>query len=693
MKREIILTICMLTCIFVSGQTSGDTIPAKELDELEVTVVRRNVKPTSRGIKISMTDNPLSEIGSAADAIKQMPLIDAASGSITVAGKGVPAIYINGRLMRNESELELLTSKDLDSVEIITNPSSKYGPEVSSVILIKTKKRNEGVYANVSGTLMAADVMSESMKGGIGYQRENGLNFFGDFLLDDSRFKQKREYRELVSVVDGRDDLKSITAANVFNHTFRFMASGGVNYDFNKHSMGVKYTFTRTPSMHFRDRLVTHTNLFSVEEIASKSNIFSQNSRHYLNYYAYFVLPKSVNLRVDFDYIKNNADSENNADEEQTEIRINNMGSTVADLYASKIELEKSWDKFSISGGGDYTYTKNCQKFTSVATGDVAHILHPATDDVWQKLYSGFFSFDWKISDKWQLYGGLRYDGTRTKYIRNGKYEKDLSKNYDDFLPNIGVRYQSPVTVGVYYKTSVYRPSYSSLDNNYTYVTPTHWETGNPALQKMKAYELGLNLYYKKFIFQAEGTHYIRKIGLACYYDPTINASVSETVNLPQYNMLQIVGVQRLDVKLWHPTLQGVLVFQDLKYGNPKRSYKTPFYQLSLNNRFDLPHSFYAYLSFFLRGDSNIETQCCGASWQTALTLSKSYRDWNFTLSVNDIFGTWEQKVSTFTNNVDYSYMLKGASQYISLSVRYQFQSAKRQYKGKSVRDDEINRL
>ncbi|MDE5881854.1 MAG: outer membrane beta-barrel family protein, partial [Muribaculaceae bacterium] len=481
MKREIIFTICMLTCMFVSGQTSGDTIPTKELDELEVAVVRRNVKSTSRGIKISMAHNPLSEIGSAVDAIKHMPMIDAAGGEITVAGKGIPAIYINGRLMRNDSELAMLTSKDLDSVEIITNPSSKYGPEVSSVILIKTKKRSEGVYANVSGTLTAADVMSESVKGGVGYQMENGLNFFGDFLLDDSRFRQKREYRESTYTLAGDDEFKSMTDANVFNHTFKLMASGGVNYDFHKHSMGVKYTFTRTPSMRFKDDLATHTNLSLVEKISSMSNIFSQNSRHYLNYYASFVLPKSVNLRMDFDYVKNNDNSENSADEEQTGIRINNTGTTVSDLCASKIELEKSWDKFNISGGGDYTYTKNCQKFTSSSTGDAAQVLHPATDDVKQNLYSAFFSFDWKISDKWQLYGGLRYDGTRTKYIRNGKYEMDLSKNYDDFLPNIGVRYHSPVTLGIYYKESVYRPSYSSLDNNYTYVTPTHWETGNPA--------------------------------------------------------------------------------------------------------------------------------------------------------------------------------------------------------------------
>ncbi len=386
----------------------SDTVKAKELGELEVSAVRRNVKPTTRGIKISMADNPLSEIGSAVDAIKQIPLINAESGSITVVGKGTPVIYINGRLMRDESELALLTSKDLESVEIITNPSSKYGPEVSSVLLIKTKKRNEGMYANVGGTLAAADVMSESAKGGIGYQMENGLNFFGDFSFDDSRFKQKREYREAISmdcapmsileesnsvlektnsVLEGSEPMlgramsmfgepkgikgKSFTNADAFNHTVQLMASGGLNYDFGKHSMGIKYTFTRTPSMRFKDKLLTQTNLnlsgesnlssesqgnpSPVEEISTKSTIFSQSTRHYLNYYAYFVLPKSVNLRLDFDYMKNKSNSENNADEEQTEVKVKNINYTVADLYAGKIEVEKSWDRLSISGGGEYT--------------------------------------------------------------------------------------------------------------------------------------------------------------------------------------------------------------------------------------------------------------------------------------------------------------------------------------------------
>ncbi|MDE6022085.1 MAG: outer membrane beta-barrel family protein, partial [Muribaculaceae bacterium] len=570
---------------------------------------------------------------------------------------------------------------------------SKYGPEVTSVILIKTKKKTEGLHATISANISVSERMSESSNGGIGYRMENGLYVFGDFSADESRFKQKRHYSETVSGYDMGSVGNSDTYMTCRNRTRSIMADGGLIYDFGKHSVGVKYSFSRTPFSRFVSNCLTLTDLLQSDEISSTSNMLSQKHQHYLNSFLQFVLPKSINLKVDMDYIHSRSTSTDNADEEQTATEFKNIGKNWSDLLAAKLELEKSIGKVTASAGGDYTYTDHRQDFISHATGDIAQILKPAADYVKQNLYSAFMSFDWKISDRWQVYGGVRYDGTRTKYVRNNIYEKSLSKSYKDLLPDIGVQFRSLVMLSMSYRQKVYRPSYSSLSNNYSYVTPTHWETGNPELMKMKAQSLQLDMSYRKFMLQAEATHYNRKIGISCRYYPEINASVTETVNLPSYNMLQIVAVQRLDVKRWHPTIQGVMVLQDLKFGEPKRSYSTPFYQISFNNRFDLPRTFYAYLSFFVLGGGNIETQFCRTTWQTSLTVSKNLGNWNFNLSANDVFGTWRQKVMTHTNNLIYSYNIKGASQYISLSVRYRFRTAKKTYSGKSVRSDEINRL
>ena len=183
MKR-IILIISLLYAMPVGiyAQDSLDSlIMNKELDEIVVTAQRKYTRPTTRGIKVSMSGNPLSKIGSATDAIMQMPLIDGSGGSISVLGKGTPVIYINGRKMMNSSELSNLKSDDLASVEIVTNPSAEYGSDVSSVILIKTKQPLAGLYGSGKGSITASEEWSESTSVNIQYHNDNGLTVFGDF--------------------------------------------------------------------------------------------------------------------------------------------------------------------------------------------------------------------------------------------------------------------------------------------------------------------------------------------------------------------------------------------------------------------------------------------------------------------------------------------------------------------------------
>lgn len=114
---------------------------AKLLGEVVVKGHRNYVKSNNMGLNVSMIGNPLSKLGSAVDAIKQMPLISGIGNNISVLGKGTPEIYINHRKVRDNSELQQLSSQDIERVEIITNPGAKYEADVKSVIIIHTKSR------------------------------------------------------------------------------------------------------------------------------------------------------------------------------------------------------------------------------------------------------------------------------------------------------------------------------------------------------------------------------------------------------------------------------------------------------------------------------------------------------------------------------------------------------------------------
>lgn len=98
------------------------------------------------------------------------------------------------------------------------------------------------------------------------------------------------------------------------------------------------------------------------------------------------------------------------------------------------------------------------------------------------------------------MYGGLRLESTNADFRQNNVLREDLSKSYTDLLPNLGISFNSSVRMTLFYRASVSRPGYQSLDNTYVYVTPTLWETGNPELRSTLRHKVGLNLYYKKFI-------------------------------------------------------------------------------------------------------------------------------------------------------------------------------------------------
>ena len=53
----------------------------------------------------------LADAGSANDGLEKLPGVISKAGEYEVIGKGTPIIYINGRLIRDNSELEQLSSK------------------------------------------------------------------------------------------------------------------------------------------------------------------------------------------------------------------------------------------------------------------------------------------------------------------------------------------------------------------------------------------------------------------------------------------------------------------------------------------------------------------------------------------------------------------------------------------------------
>ena len=108
------------------------------LGEVVVKGSRPMTKLKSDGVQIAIAGSHLANTGTALEVLGKMPFVIKSGAGIEVIGKGTPLIYINGRQVRDMSELDQLASSQIKSVDIVTNPGASYASTVNSVIRITT---------------------------------------------------------------------------------------------------------------------------------------------------------------------------------------------------------------------------------------------------------------------------------------------------------------------------------------------------------------------------------------------------------------------------------------------------------------------------------------------------------------------------------------------------------------------------
>ena len=132
------------TFVNVSGSDVG-TIQMKEdqpmLSEIVVKGQMPKTKLTGNSMITTIQGTILGNSGTAKEMLSKVPGMTLKGEDLEVLGKGTPIIYINGRKMHDKNELKRLRSEEIASVEVITNPGAQYDATISSVVRIKTIRR------------------------------------------------------------------------------------------------------------------------------------------------------------------------------------------------------------------------------------------------------------------------------------------------------------------------------------------------------------------------------------------------------------------------------------------------------------------------------------------------------------------------------------------------------------------------
>ena len=129
-----------------SGSNLGTIVltPAtNQLGEVVVTAHRPILEQKGTRISTNVAQSTLQNLPKAEMLINFLPGVSTSytGGGYEVFGKGNPIFYIDNRRVRNLDEVNQLSPKDIESIELETQPGAEHDNTVGAVIYIKLKKK------------------------------------------------------------------------------------------------------------------------------------------------------------------------------------------------------------------------------------------------------------------------------------------------------------------------------------------------------------------------------------------------------------------------------------------------------------------------------------------------------------------------------------------------------------------------
>lgn len=672
-----------------------DTVQERALNEVVVTAPVAPYRLTKGGLVSKVKGTALSDAGTCFDVLLQMPGIRANDGNIEVIGKGSPVFYINGRRMMDRSELERLSSKDIRSVEVVSNPGAKYGADVKSVILIKTvPKQGDGLSGSLQATGRQGHSFSQADNIALSY-RTKGLDVFGAFNFDYARRYQQQTNN--TSIVTEKDNYILRSDMTILPVSTNLTGTLGINWQINpSHSLGVKYEYAATP--YSKSRWYSNQDILlngSINENIESVTHWNRRSMptNSLNlYYLGKIKAFTVNITSDYYSRRNNSVQDILETSNVTDITsIIGQNRVKNSLWASKGTAGYAFGDNEIEFG--YEITSTVRKDLYINKGDN---LSDADDHINESNIAAFVSANIPVKSI-EFSAGLRFERVKSDYYMHSVFIPEQSKKYSRFYPNFDFSFPiKKANFTLSYTAKTKRPLYSQLSSAIQYDDRFTYETGNPTLIPEMIHDISFAGIWRWVFFNVFWQY--DKDAIVSVIKPYEDGS---PINLMSYKNVSHITKYNILLSLspkfgrWTPRLRLNLLGQhvDIPTLNGKKELNTPVMFWNMYNTINLGKGFNisADITGRTRGDMDVVT--LKPSWQFNLGVTKSHKEWSFQLQATDVFKSSRNSMITYGEQMTLVKWNYSDTQSLRLIVRYSFNTTMSRYKGKSAGMSERNRL
>ncbi len=691
-------------CLDCKGENVGVITMTEDSKMLGEVVVKSSLPKTilrNGGMTTTIAGSVLEKAGTMENLLDRIPNVSAQNGSIKVFGRGEPVIYINGRQMRDKSELDRLHSDNIKSVEVITNPGARYAASTKAVIRITTKKIDgEGFGFDASTT---SEYDEKKNFGGYSQlnmsYRKNGLEL-GAYTFGARQYRPKDKDMQQKTYLDKAWNQKSEIRQTGIVEAMNFRLDASYQLDANN-SIGANFGYLRNPKESWDGNM--NSSIWQDEEQTenseSRADLFYQKSTLSSNVY---YVGKIGKLNIDFntDWLWSKEYQSDVTEEQYKEVGMDSQSQTAHcltnknyHLLASKLVLSYPLLGGELSLGGEYSNTHRTSKYQVVPMGLVSD------DDsrITEGMKSSFLTYS-RAFGELSLEAGLRYEYIDFNYYEYGKYMPEQSKSYGNWFPSLSLSMPvGKVQMQLSYTADINRPSYYSLRNGIQYDNRYTYETGNPFLVSEISRNLNYELAYKWLTFDMTYSHTSHPImsNVETYKDnPAIG--LMKPVNGEAYNHINASVNLRPSFGIWHPSFTAAVAKQwlDMDTHDGKLS-NNPMASFRFNNTFNTKLAMFTWMMSYITKGHEENQYLYKPMFCTNVSVYKAcLKDrLSFQLFVYDLFGTNDSHmVAHFGKMKEMVYDGLSTSK-VSLTVRYKFNTTRSKYKGTGAGQGQKDRM
>lgn len=637
------------------------------LDELEITAKKPLIEVQADKTVLNVQDNIAAAGTSGFELLRKAPgVVVDNNDNLIVEGKSGVQIFIDGKPSVLQGEdltnfLRTLQASDIEAVEVITQPSSKYDAAGTAGIINIKLKKNKNFGTNGSASLGYAYGKNSRYNGSVSLNnRSKKLNLFGTYstrMGKSERFINL--YREQSGLVF---DSRSETLSDRQNHNIR---AGADWFASPKSTFGVlvsgnlsdadNLSENRTPIL-MQGNDTPEEVLLAQSDIASDVSNLSAN----INYRFEDTLGHSFNVDLDYGRYGNDRDNfqpnyyYNGAEtviENQILTRMETL--TEIDIMSAKVDYEQNLlgGKLGLGIKSVRIETDNDFDFLDInSEGTETLNLDRSNRFVYEEtVHAAYVNYKrrWK---KWSMQAGLRVEQTVSDgqlFSATDNDNERVQRNYTNLFPSGGVTFKPSRkhSLALTYSRRIQRPNYQTLNPFEFQINELSFRRGNPFLQPQYTHNVKL----------AHTFAYTLNTSVSYSYVQDFSAQITE----PQGERQSLIQTQNIaNQQVWSASISSPFSLTDWWEGyvsltgnhntfNVENERFVPITRATLNmyaqNTFSLPEGIDLEVSGWFNSPSVWGgTYLIESMGSLNLAIQKKFLDDQLSarLSVNDVFFT-----------------------------------------------------